>query len=139
LEKINIQFFGFFLIVVFLLSAAVIGLTPQGFSQTREESSTTLEKFTKTDPDINSPELAKIDPIIRQWQTSLDPEKFARDNNLSFSNNKIRVYVYLDTVESISNIPQDIDVEAFDENIVVALVSSDIEQPFLLHSSNNLS
>jgi len=97
----------------------------EGFAQTREEATTDTEKFIKTHPELRSPELAKINSQILEWKTSLNPEAYARDNNLIFSDDKIQVYVYLDSAESISNIPQDIDVVDSDDNIVVAFVSSE--------------
>jgi len=91
------------------------------------------------DPETNTfvpcqtPVESKIHQTLIGWQTSSDPATFATANNLSFSNNKIKVYVYLDSAESISNIPQDIDVVDSNGNIAVALVSSEqIDQLSLL-------
>ena len=96
-----------------------------GFAQTRDEATSGTEEFIKTYPELRSPELAKIHSQIIEWKSSSNPEAFARDNNLIFSDNKIQVYVYLDSAESISNVPQDIDVVDSDENIVVAFASSE--------------
>jgi len=82
------------------------------------------ERFSQT-----RSEATKVDPIILEWQSSSNPEAFARTNNLSFSDDKIAVYIYLDNADSISNIPSEIDVISSDDNIVVAFVSSQqIEQ-----------
>jgi len=80
-----------------------------GFSQTREESFTDSEK---------------IHPTIAEWQSSVEPETFAVSRSLSFSDNKIAVYIHLDSKESISNLPNDVEVLSSDENIVVAYLSS---------------
>ena len=74
---------------------------------------------------VSKPNDPKINSIILEWMNSSSPASFAEDNNLIFSDNKIQVYVYLDNAESISNIPQDIDVVDSDDNIAVALVSSE--------------
>jgi len=82
------------------------------------------ERFSQT-----RSEATKVDPIILEWQSSSNPEAFARTNNLSFSDDKIAVYIYLDNADSISNISSEIDVISSDDNIVVAFVSSQqIEQ-----------
>ena len=97
----------------------------EGFSQTREEVITNSKEFIKTYPELRSPELAKIQLQIIEWKSSSNPEVFARDNNLIFSDNKIQVYVYLDSANSIANIPQNIDVIGSDDNIIVAFVNSE--------------
>jgi len=82
------------------------------------------ERFSQT-----RSEATKVDPLILEWQSSSNPEAFARINNLSFSDDKIAAYIYLDNADSISNIPSEIDVISSDDNIVVAFVSSQqIEQ-----------
>jgi len=85
------------------------------------------DSFAQREPTeiISKTDDPKIDSTILEWMTSSNPSSFAAENDLVFSNNKIQVYVFLDTSESISNIPQDIDVLASDDNIVVVLVSSD--------------
>ena len=110
-----------------LLSIILISLynVEYGFSQTREESSIDSEKFVKTHPKLRSSQSLKIHSLLFEWQSSSTPEVFARNNNLSVSDNKIQVYIYLDSADSIVNIPQDIDVIDSNENIAVAFVSSE--------------
>ena len=67
---------------------------------------------------------SKIHPILTQWQTSENPNEFAKENNLSYKENKVGVYIYLESAESRSKIPPEINVTAFDDKIVVAFVSS---------------
>ena len=114
------------LIHFILLSIILISLynVEYGFSQTREESISDSEKFVKTS-DLRSSESLKINSLLIEWQSSSTPEVFARNNNLSVSDNKIQVYIYLDSADSIVNIPQDIDVIDSNENIAVAFVSSE--------------
>ena len=66
----------------------------------------------------------KIHPTISEWQSSVEPETFAASRSLSFSDNKIAVYIHLDSKESISNLPNDVEVLSSDENIVLAYLSS---------------
>ncbi len=96
--------------VVFFLMLLVASFyfVEDGFAQIREESS--------RDP--------KIHPTIANWQSSSDPESFAKNNDLSASEDMIAVYIHLDSEESISSLPQDINVVSSDENIAVAFVSS---------------
>jgi hypothetical protein len=54
-----------------------------------------------------------------------NPNEFAKENNLSYTENKIGVYIYLESVESRSKIPHEITVTAFYEKILVAFVSSE--------------
>ena len=75
----------------------------------------------REDPAISS---HKIHPIISEWQSSSEPETFAKENNLSFSANKISVYIHLDKPDSISKILMEVDIQAFDDKIVVAFVTS---------------
>ena len=67
---------------------------------------------------------SKVHPILIQWQTSENPNEFAIENNLSYKENKVGVYIYLESAESRSKIPLEINVTAFDDKIVVAFVSS---------------
>lgn len=67
---------------------------------------------------------SKIHSILIRWQTSENPDEFAKENDLSYKENKIKVYIYLESVESRFKIPSDITVAAFDEKIAVAFVSS---------------
>ena len=114
---------GIFIFLVLIFASSYF--VNEGFSQTREEATAGTEEFIKTYPELRSPELAKIHSQIIEWKSSLNPEAFARDNNLIFSDNKIQVYVYLDSADSIANIPQEISVLDSDDNIVVAFVSSE--------------
>ena len=82
-----------------------------------ENSSIPIEKF-------RSPSNSKIHSILIQWQTSENPNEFAKENNLSYTENKIEVYIHLESVESRSKIPNDITITAFDEKKLVAFVSS---------------
>jgi len=91
-------------------------------SASAEESGIDPVKIIKT-TELRSSELEKIHSTIIEWKSSSNQEVYARDNNLIFSDDKIQVYVYLDNAESISNIPQDIDVVDSDDNIAVAFVS----------------
>jgi len=67
---------------------------------------------------------SKVHPILIQWQTSENPNEFAKENNLSYKENKIGVYIYLESEEYLSKIPPEINITAFDEKIAVAIVSS---------------
>lgn len=66
----------------------------------------------------------KIDSVIQKWQSSADPVAFAQENNLAYSDVKIRVYIYLDKPESISKLPQEINVTSSADNIVSAYLDS---------------
>jgi len=66
----------------------------------------------------------KISPKLSQWQQATNPQAFARDNDIQFYDGKIRVYIYLINSESISNLPNDIDVVTSSDQIVVANVNS---------------
>jgi len=114
---------GIFIFLVLIFASSYF--VNEGFAQTRDEATTGTEEFIKTYPELRSPELAKIHSQLIEWKSSLNPEAFARDNNLIFSDNKIQVYVYLDSADSIVNIPQEISVLDSDDNIVFAFVSSE--------------
>jgi len=66
----------------------------------------------------------KISPIIQQWRTSLEPESFAHDNNLKYSDGKITVYLYLTSSEHRTQIPEEIEIISYSDNIVVANIDS---------------
>jgi hypothetical protein len=83
----------------------------------QENSSAPMEKF-------RSPSNSKIHPILIQWQLSDNPNEFAKENNLSYTENKVGVYIYLENVESRSKIPSEINVKAFDEKIAFVYVNS---------------
>lgn len=96
--------------IILLLSMVSLFYSPDmGFSQMREDIS-------NSNP--------KINPIISEWQSSEDPETFASENNLSFFEGKLSVYVHLNQADSISRFPKNIDIQASDNRIVVAFVTS---------------
>ncbi len=83
---------------------------------------------------------SKVDPLIIAWQVETNQEEFAKNNNISYSNGKIGVYIYLDDQSSISKIPSDVEITATDANIVVAMVtSSQIDQLAQIDSINKIS
>ena len=85
-------------------------------------SASFMEKdLRKTIPDDYS---VKISESIQEWQSSSDPTSFATENNLEYSDGKIRVYIYLDSYESVTNLPNDIDFLVSSDNIVVAFLDS---------------
>jgi len=93
------------------------GIQAENIKSNLENSSTPIEQF-------RSPTSSKIHPLLVQWQVSENPNEFAKENNLSYTENKIGVYIYLDNSDSLSQIPSEIEVTANDEKIVVAFVSS---------------
>jgi len=112
---------GTFIFLVFLF---VLDNANEGFSQTREEIVNGSAKIIKIDPSSRSPGSEKIDSILIQWQSSPTPQFFAEQNNLRTSEDKVSVYIYLDSYESVSKIPNDIDVLLTSDNIAVAFLSS---------------
>jgi hypothetical protein len=89
-----------------------------------ENAESNLKNFSTPIEEFRSSSSSKIHSILIKWQTSENPNEFAKDNDLSFTENKIGVYIYLESVESRSKIPQEITITAFDEKILVAFVSS---------------
>ncbi|HSB57311.1 MAG TPA: hypothetical protein VLD38_05850 [Nitrosopumilaceae archaeon] len=84
-----------------------------------EEKDASISKtLQKTD------DYAKVSSIIQQWQSSTDPIAFAQKNNLASSDEKILVYIYLDSPESISKLPQEIKVISSAGNIMSSYLSS---------------
>ena len=79
---------------------------------------------TKLEGGFKSLESSKIHPIITEWKTSPEPQVFALENDLQYSDGKIRVYLYLDDSESISKLPTDIDLVSSSGNIAVAHLDS---------------
>ena len=67
---------------------------------------------------------SKISSIIEQWQSSTDPEAFAQENNLKYSNGKIWIYIYLNSDESVSDLSPEIEIISSVDNIVSAYASS---------------
>jgi hypothetical protein len=90
-------------------------------AENRESSS---KNFSSPFEEFRSSSNTKIHSILIKWQTSENPNEFARENNLLYTKNKIGVYIYLESTESRSKIPDDITITAFDEKILVAFVSS---------------
>ena len=92
-------------------------------AENAEESN--LKNFSTPIEEFRSSSNSKIHSILIQWQLSEDPNEFAKENNLSYTENKIGVYIYLESVESRSKIPNEIIIAASDEKILVAFVSSE--------------
>jgi len=112
----NFQGLAIFLfLLLFMQNFGVI--QAENIKSNLENSSTPIEEF-------REPSSSKIHSLLIQWQTSDTPNKFAKENNLSYTENKIGVYIYLDNPDSLSKIPSEIEVTANDEKIVVAFVSS---------------
>jgi len=108
-------------LVIFLLFLLFIqnlgGIQAENAESNLENSPTPIEEF-------RSSSSSKIHSILIQWQLSENPNEFAKENNLSYTENKIQVYIYLESAESRSKIPHEITVTAFDEKILVSFVSS---------------
>ena len=90
-----------------------------------ENSESNLENSSDLIEEKRLSHSSKIHPILIKWQTAENPNKFAKENNLAYSENKIEVYIYLESVQSRSKIPSEIKTTAFVEKIVVAFVSSE--------------
>ncbi len=113
----NLQGLAIFLLYL-LFMQNLGGIQAENVESNLENSSTPIEQF-------RSPSNSKIHPLLIQWQLSLTPNEFAKENNLSYNENKIGVYIYLDNFDSLSKIPSEIEVTASDEKIIVAFVSSE--------------
>ena len=107
----------FQVLVIFLLSVYISSIYA-------ENVETDLENSTPLDTTRPS-HFSKIHPTLINWQTSENPDEFAKTNNLSYKENKIAVYIHLENVESRSKIPPEINVTAFDEKIAIAFVSTE--------------
>ena len=68
---------------------------------------------------------SNLHPILIQWKLSDNRTEFAKQNNLSYDGEKIAVYIHLTSVESRLEIPKNIEITAFDQNIISAFVSAD--------------
>ena len=101
-------------LVIFLLSVYVTSIYAENIE------SFELSKSSEKGTDITS----KIHPILVQWQASEDPIEFAKNNNLSYKEDKIKVYIYLESAELRSELPSDITIVSYDEKIAVAFVPS---------------
>ena len=111
----NFQILSFFLLFFILLNIDSIHA---------EETEFNLENLTLTEQ-IRSTSTSKIHPLLIQWQLSDTPNEFAKKNNLSYTENKIGVYIHLESIDSVSKIQPEINVITSDKKIVVAFVSSE--------------
>lgn len=68
---------------------------------------------------------SKVHPIILQWQSSQNPDEFAKENNLILRDGKISVYLYLNDSKAISKISDIVNVISLDGKIAVAFVDSE--------------
>ena len=112
----NFQLVSIFLLFLTLLNVGSI------FAEniiSENENLSSIENF-------RSPTNSKIHPTLIQWKISDDPNEFAKQNNLSYIDNKIGVYIYLESAESRIKIPQNITITGSDQKIIVGFVS--IEQ-----------
>ncbi len=90
-----------------------------------ENVESNLKNFSAPIEEFRSSSSSKIHSILIKWQLSENPNEFAKENQLSFAENKIQVYIYLESPESRSQIPPEITVTAFNEKILVAFVNSE--------------
>jgi hypothetical protein len=90
-----------------------------------ENVESNLKNFSATIEEFRSSSSSKIHSILIKWQTSENPNEFAKENNFFYTENKIQVYIYLESAESRSQIPPEITVTAFNEKILVAFVNSE--------------
>ncbi len=90
-----------------------------------ENIKSNLENFSTPIEEFRTSSSSKIHSILIKWQTSENPNEFAKENNFFYTENKIGVYIYLKSTESLSKIPPEITITAFDEKILVAFVSSE--------------
>jgi len=111
----NFQVLTIFLLFIVPNSAIIYA---DNIENNLENYSAPIEKFR-----LDS--YSKIHPILVKWQTSDDPEEFAKKNNLSYTENKVGVFIYLKSAEYRTKIPLEINVKGFDDKIVVAIVSSE--------------
>jgi hypothetical protein len=112
-----------------LLIQNVSGIYAENIEYDLQNSSISVEK-------IRSNSNSKIHSLLIQWQLSENPNEFARKNNLSTNDNKIRVYIYLQNNESLSQFPKEIDIITSYDNVVDAFVSSN--QLFELDQLDNV-
>jgi len=112
------NFQGLAIFLLFLLFMQNLG----GIQAENAESN--LKNFSTPIEEFRSSSSSKIHSILIKWQASENPNEFAKENNLLYTTNKIGVYIYLESPELRSKIPDDITITAFDEKILVAFVSS---------------
>jgi hypothetical protein len=95
---IQIPFLSMLIFVIFLTNMS-------SFSENAEAQFEVPEKtFPKSE---NS---AKVNALIQSWQSSIKPELFAKENNMTYLDGKIVAYIYLQSPEYLSNLPLTIDV-----------------------------
>ena len=111
----NLQILAFLLL--FLVGQNSDFIHAQNMESDLENSSAPFDK-------LRSSSNSKIHPILIQWQLSEKPNEFAKENNLSFTGDKVAVYIYLESEEARSKVPQNIQITAFDEKIAAAFVSA---------------
>jgi hypothetical protein len=113
---------NFSVLVIFLSLLIFIpnlgGIHAQNIENDLANTSIPIDEF-------RSSSSSKIHSILIKWQTSDNPNEFAKENNLSYREDKIGVYIFLESTESRSKIPHEITVTAFNEKILVAFVSSE--------------
>ncbi len=110
----NFQILIFFLLLLIIQN----GNTIHAENEESNSEKVPIEEF-------RSSSSSKIHPILVKWQISENPDEFAKKNNLSYTENKVGVYIHLESAESQSKIPPKINVIAFDEKIALAFVSSE--------------
>jgi len=113
------NFQGLAIFLLFLLFMQNLGGIQAENTESNSKNSSALNE------EFRSSYSSKIHPILIKWQASENPNEFAKENNLLYTENKIGVYIYLESLESRSKIPDDITITAFDEKILVAFVSSE--------------
>ena len=113
----NLQGLAIFLLFLFFMQNL-------GGIQAENAEESNLKNFSTPIEEFRSSSNSKIHSILIQWQLSENPNEFAKENNLSYTENKIGVYIYLENAKSRSKIPLEITITASDEKILVAFVSS---------------
>jgi hypothetical protein len=112
----NFQVLTFFLLVLIIQNSNFV--YGQNIEFDLENSSRPLEN-------LRSSSDSKIHPILILWKLSENPTEFAKQNNLLYSEEKIAVYIHLTSIESQLEIPKNIEITAFDQNIISAFVNAD--------------
>ena len=111
-----------FQVIIFFLLFLIIQNSNFTYAQnTESELGNSINPLEK----LRSSSDTKIHPILIQWKLSENPTEFAKQNNLSYDGEKIAVYIHLTSVESRLEIPKNIKITAFDQNIISAFVSAD--------------
>jgi hypothetical protein len=72
---------------------------------------------------------SKIHPILKNWQKSENPDKFAQQNNLLHENDTVGVYIYLSSKEFQTSIAPEIKImSSYDKTIFVLVTSEQLEE-----------